>query len=146
MKDEGTVISIEDDFARVEVACLEECQGCSASSLCIGAKNDKGLLSVKNPVHAKAGDCVLLAIPESRYSKALILIFGALLIATLAGMGLGYLFSPFLPLSSSGSSFVGVFLSVTFAGAWLSKRFKKVNIESLYPEITEILSKGGSHG
>ncbi len=146
MKDKGTVVSTKSDFARVEVACLEACQGCSARSLCIGQKNAKSLLSVRNPLQAKEGDRVLIAIPESRYSKALILFFGVLLFATLAGMGVGYLFSRIIPLSSSESSVGGVFLGVAFAGAWLSKRFKKVNNTFLYPEIIEIIHEGDIHG
>lgn len=147
MKDKGTVVSTENNFARVEVACLEACQGCAASSLCIGQKNAKGLLSVKNPLQAKTGDRVLISIPESRYSKALILLFGVLLSATLAGMALGYFVSPFLPMSKSESSILGVILGIMLAGIFLSLRFKKINNEFLYPEITEILyNKGGSYG
>ncbi len=147
MKDKGTVISTESHFARVEVACLEACQGCAASSLCIGQKNAKGLLSVRNPLHAKTGDRVLISIPETRYSKALIFLFGVLLSATLAGMALGYFVSPFLPIPKSGSTIIGVFFGITLAGIFLSLRFKKINNEFLYPEITEILyNKGGSYG
>jgi positive regulator of sigma E activity len=146
MKDKGIVISTDDNYACVEVACLEVCQGCSASSLCIGQKNANGLISVKNPLRAKTGDRVLIAIPESSYSNALILLFGVLLFALLVGMGLGYLVSPVLPLSSSESSFFGIALSVVLAGIGLSRRFKRINNKSLYPEITEILNKGGSYG
>lgn len=143
MKDKGKVISTEGEFARVEVACLEACQGCAARSLCIGHTNTKGLLSVRNPLQAKEGDVVLIAIPEARYSKALILFFGVLICAALAGMGLGYFFSLIFPLFSSESSVAGVFFGVAIAGFWLFKRFKKVNNKSLYPEITAIMPKGG---
>jgi positive regulator of sigma E activity len=146
MKDKGIVVYTDNDFARVEVSCLEACHGCSASSLCIGQKNATGLLSVRNPLNAKTGDRVQIAIPESRYSNALILLFGVLLFAILAGMGLGYLLSPVLPLSSSGSSLLGLALGVVFAGIGLSHRFKSINNNSLYPEIIEILNKGGSYG
>jgi positive regulator of sigma E activity len=147
MTDKGIVVSTEKHFARVEVSCLATCQGCTASSLCFGQKNAKGLLSVRNALHAKTGDRVLISIPESRYSKALILLFGVLLAATLAGMGMGTLVSPLLPMSKSGSSILGVFLGITLAGIFLSLRFKKINNTFLYPEITEILShQGGSYG
>ena len=146
MRDKGTVISTEDNYARVEVSCLDACHGCSASILCIGEKNAKGLLSVKNPLKAKTGDCVQISIPESHYSKALILLFGVLLFAILMGMGLGYLISPILPLSSSEGSVLGIALGVVLAGIGLSIRFKRIDNKSLYPEIIEILNKGGSYG
>jgi hypothetical protein len=114
--------------------------------LCIGPKNSGGLLSVRNPIHAKTGDQVLIAIPESRYSRALALIFGVLLFATLAGLGLGYVVSAVLPLSASETSILGVFLGIALAGAFLSLRFRKINNKFLYPEITEILYKGGNYG
>jgi len=128
------------------VACLEACQGCSASSLCIGQKNAIGLLSVRNPLKAKTGDRVLIAIPESSYSKALIFLFGVLLLSILVGMGVGYIISPVLPLSSSESSVLGIALGVVLAGIGLSFRFRRINNNSLYPEIIEILNKGGSYG
>ena len=146
MKDKGTVVSTDDSFARVEVECLEACQGCSASSLCVGQKNAKGLLSVRNPLHAKSGDLVLISIPESHYSRALILLFGTLLIATLSGLGLGCLISPVLSMPMSGSSILGVLLGIAIAGVFLSLRFRKINNEFLYPEIIEILYKGGNYG
>jgi positive regulator of sigma E activity len=146
MRDKGIVVATDNRFARVAVTCLEACQGCSASSLCIGRKNATGLLSVRNPLHAKEGDDVLISIPESRYSKALILLFGVLLFATLAGMGLGYLISPVLSLSKSDSSIMGVVLGIALAGVFLFLRFHKIENELLYPEITKILNKGGSYG
>jgi len=145
MKDKGMVLSTENTLARVRVACLEACQGCPANSLCIGPKNATGILSVKNPIHAKAGDRVLISIPELSYSKALILLFGALLLAAVAGMGLGYWMTPFLPLSSSVSSLLGTLLGIVLAGTLLALRFKKITNESLYPEIIEILHKGDSY-
>lgn len=145
MKDRGTVVSTKDNTARVEVNCLEACQGCAASSLCIGQKNATGLLSVRNPVRAQVGDRVRIAIPEANYNKALIFLFGVLLLAILIGMGVGYVISPVLPLSSLESSIFGIVLGVMLSGIALSIRFKKLNDKSLYPEIIEILDKGGCY-
>lgn len=145
MKDRGIVVSTDNRFARVEVACLEACQECSTKSLCIGQKDSKGLLSVKNPLDAKTGDHVLIEIPDS-YSKALIVIFGVLLLAILAGMGLGFLASLVLPVSPSSASLIGLLLGIACAIALLSLRFKRGVNTSLYPEIIEILHQGGHYG
>ena len=97
MKDNGLVVSINKDLAHVEVKCLEACRDCSARSLCVGQKQAKGLLAVKNPLNAGPGDKVQIEVPDTNYSKALILLFGTLLIVALIGMAAGYLLSFLLP-------------------------------------------------
>ncbi len=147
MKDKGFVISTKNDLAQVEVHCLiESCGSCSAQSLCTGKDKDKGLLAVKNPLKACAGDEVEIEIPETKYNRVLILLFGILLISALLGMGAGYLLSSFLPLSSPASSFLGLLLAVIGAGGILFRHFRKNLTNQLYPVIINILKKGDCHG
>ena len=86
MTDSGLVLTTAGGLAEVEVACFEGCHECGARSLCIGSKKNTGRLSVKNPLHALPGDEVKIHIPESRYSQALIKLFGGLLACILLGM------------------------------------------------------------
>jgi positive regulator of sigma E activity len=142
MKDKGVVISADKDFARVQVDCLSGCKDCSAHTLCIGEKNMSGLLSVRNPVGAGQGDKVSISVPESQYSRALIVTFGSLLLAILAGGGAGYALGPHFPLDSAVSGALGLLFALVFTSLWLSRYFKKVNRSALYPIITEIIQKG----
>jgi len=147
MKDKGLVIATKDDLAQVEVQCLiEACGSCSARSLCTGQDKSKGLLEVQNPLKACAGDEVEIDIPETKYNQALILLFGSLLIAGLLGMGAGYLLSPFLPLSSSAASFLGLLVAVVGTGGVLFRHFRRKLKNQLYPVIINILRKGDCHG
>jgi positive regulator of sigma E activity len=147
MKDKGLVISTKDDLAQVEVQCLiESCGSCSAKSLCTGQDQAKGFLAVKNPLKACVGDKVEIDIPETKYNQVLILLFGALLIAALLGMGAGYLLSSFLPLSSSAASLLGLLLAVIGAGGILNRHFRRTLKDQLYPVIINILKKGDCHG
>jgi positive regulator of sigma E activity len=147
MKDKGLVVSTKDDLAQVEVQCLiESCGSCSAKSLCTGQDKAKGLLAVKNPLKACAGDRVAIEIPETKYNQVLILLFGSLLIAALLGMGAGYLLSSFLPLSSSAASLLGLLLAVIGAGGILYRHFRRKFKDQLYPVIINILKKGAFHG
>ena len=98
MRDSGRVLRTQDKFAEVEVSCLEACQGCSAKALCIGQSHQKGILSVKNPLHALPGDQVSLDIPEEKYARSLILFFGTLLAGSLLGLAAGSLSSGFFSL------------------------------------------------
>ncbi len=144
MKDKGRVVSTKDDQAQVEVVCLtDSCQKCSARNLCAGNNQSKGLLTVKNPLNACAGDEVEIEIPDTKYNMALILLFGSLLAASLLGMGAGYVLSPLLPLSSQETSFFGLLLFLVIAGILLWRHFHKKNKAHLYPVIIDIIKNEG---
>ena len=146
MTDKGLVLAVERNLAQVEVRCFEGCDACAVRSLCIGHKQTKGRLSVRNSLGAKPGDKVAIEIPEGHYSKALALLFAGLLLAMLAGMGGGYLMSFFLPLSSLPAIISGVFAGLIIGGFVLSRIFQRKNEQKLYPEIINILKKGDRYG
>jgi positive regulator of sigma E activity len=142
MRDRGLVVDTKEDMAKVEVQCFTEtCQKCSAQSLCISKNQSKGLLAARNPLQANPGDEVEIEIPDTKYSKSLILLFGVLLAASLLGIGLGSLLSPLLPLSSSAASLVGLFSALLLASIFISRYFRAKNKISLYPVIIDIIKK-----
>jgi len=147
MKDKGLVISIDRDLAEVEVECIvSACRDCSAHTLCIGRKQDKGHLSVKNPVEACPGDQVFIEVPEEKYSRALIYLFGILLASSLLGFGLGALIAALIRISSSAAGASGLFIGLTLGGIGAYFLFRKHNRKYLYPIITDIIKKGDCHG
>jgi len=142
MKDKGWVVSTKDNLAQIEVVCLtDSCQKCSAHNICAGNNQSKGLLTVKNPLNASSGDEVEIEIPDTKYNIALILLFGSLLVASLLGMGVGYVLSPLFPLSSQETSFFGLLLFLILAGIILWRHFQKKNKAHLYPVIIDIIKK-----
>ncbi|MGD2246415.1 MAG: SoxR reducing system RseC family protein [Candidatus Aminicenantes bacterium] len=146
MKDKGRVIATQNGLAQVEVQCLiESCGNCSARSLCTGQEKATPRLDVQNPLNARVGDEVEIEIPETKYSQALILLFGSLLIALLLGMGGGYFLSFLLPLSTSAASILGLTLAVIISGAFLYRYFRRRLKNQLYPVITDIINKGGGY-
>lgn len=145
MKDNGWVLSSKDRFAQVEVHCLSSCQSCAAQSLCQRGQSSKGVLTALNPVHAHPGDEVQISVPESNYSRSLIVIFGSLLLSALGGLFVGYAFATFLPLSSSLTSLGGLFLGILLAGLRIAHYLRR-NQQYLYPKIIEIIKKGAHHG
>jgi len=147
MKDNGIVVSTKEEMAKVEVDCfVESCQNCRARSLCIGQNQSRGLIVVKNSLHATPGDKVEIEIPETRYNKVLILLFGSLLTAALLGLAAGYFSSSLLPLSPSQSSLLGLLLGIILAGWGLFRFFRKKNDQDLYPVVIDIIKKGDKHG
>lgn len=146
MTDNGLVITTRKNIAEVEVNCFDGCHDCTARSLCIGNKQNKGRLSVKNPLDAMPGDKVKIQIPEDRYSQALIILFGGLLLALLLGMGGGYLMSLLFTFPSSLASFIGLAAGLIFGGLVLSRVFRRKNKEQLYPVIVDIIKRGDCYG
>jgi positive regulator of sigma E activity len=146
MTDNGLVITTENNFAEVEVSCFDGCHDCTARSLCVGNKKNKGRLSVKNPIHALPGDEVKIQIPEDNYSRALILLFGGLLAAILLGMGGGYTLASVFSVSSSLTGFIGLVTGLVFGGFILSRIFRQKNKKQLYPVIIDIIKKGDCYG
>lgn len=147
MRDKGFVVNAKEDMAQVEVQCFTDlCQKCSAQSLCIGQNKSKGLLMVRNPLRASPGDEVEVEVPDTKYSRYLILLFGSLLVAALVGLGLGSILSPLLPLSSSLASLIGLVCALIIAGIFLSRYFRAKNKAAIYPVIIDIIKKGGRHG
>ncbi len=146
MKDKGLVVSSSGDLAKVAVSCLvSSCQGCSARNLCGGKEKDQGILMARNPVQAVPGDKVLLEIPDQSYNKAIISLFGGLLLASVAGAGVGYLVGHIFSIPPSGISLAGLCFFLAASGLWFGHRFRKKN-RDLFPVIIDISSKGASHG
>lgn len=146
MTDEGLVVSTQNDLAEVQVDCFEGCHDCSARSLCIGNNQNKGRVSVKNPVHAMPGDEVKIRIPEEAYSRALILFFGVLISAIFFGMGGGYLWALVFSLPSFPAVFIGLVCGLAAGGFILARIFRQKNKDQLYPVIVAIMKKGDSYG
>lgn len=146
MIDKGIVLSTKKDLAKIEVNCLSVCHDCSAHALCIGNSRSRGLLSVKNPLCAFPGDLVSIEVPEEKYSRSLILLFGGLLASALLGLVLGYLMSVFIVVSAEPAALVGTLTGLLTGILVLFKYFQNENKRNLYPFITEIIKKGARHG
>lgn len=146
MNDKGLVINSSGTQAKVAVDCLSSaCHDCSARSLCSGKEKNLGILTASNPIHASIGDEVIIEIPDHAYNRTLISLFGGLLLAVIAGTGIGYVVGNIFSFSISESSLAGLLLFLITFGYYFGKRIKKKNRE-LFPVITDILRKGASHG
>jgi len=147
MKDSGVVLKTKEDLAVVKVECLvETCSHCQVKSLCTGSSLPSGQLTVKNPLKAMPGDKVKLEIPESKYNKALILIFASLITACLLGLATGYLLSLWLALPSQKASLITFFIFIILASLALYLYFRQRNKILFYPVITDIITKGDFNG
>lgn len=146
MKDNGTVVRVQNGLAWVEVSPQVACCECSARGLCAAKQDKEGKLAVRNPVGAGPGDEVEIEVPETDYSRTLIAIFGSLLVTSLAGLVLGYVFSPFRSLAPGANGVIGLFAGVVIGALAVHRRFRAGRRDAGWPVITAILKKGGLHG
>lgn len=141
MKEPALLVSTQESLARVKVKQKDFCDTCSARSLCVGQKQKDGTIVVFNPLSAKEGDLVTIEIPESRYTRELIIVFGVLLGASLLGLLIGYISSFLLLFHSLYTSFIGFFSGLVLGGFFLLYYFRHKKENKLYPVIVEIVKK-----
>jgi len=144
IEETGVVKGIEGNMARVIVQRRGECEKCAATSICepIGGMEIEAL----NPIHAKVGQTVKVAIRPAAYLKGSIIVYGLPLIALIVGAIFGeniakaYLkgLSPDIVATVSGFAF----LLITFIiiRIWSKKAETKLEYK---PVIEEIVNTGG---
>ena len=146
MKDRGTVVRIQDGLAWVKVSPQIACCECSARALCSAKQDKEGKLAVRNPVGARAGDEVEIEVPETDYSRSLIVIFGSLLAASLAGLAIGYSLSPIRNWEPGANGFVGLLAGLAIGALVIHRHFRAGRRDAGWPTITFIFKKGEFHG
>lgn len=146
MRDNATVIRVQDGLAWVRVAPKVVCGECSARALCSAKQDKEGRLAVRNPVEARPGDEVEIDVPETDYSRALSAIFGLLLIASLAGLAVGYILVPVRSLTPGINGVIGLLAGLGLGGLAVHRRYRSGKHDAGWPVIIAVLNKGGSHG
>lgn len=146
MKDSATVVRVQNGLAWVKVTPKVACCECSARALCTAKQDGEGKLAVRNTVGARPGDEVEIEVPETDYSRALSVIFGFLLIASLAGLAVGYILSPISSLAPGENGLIGLLAGLGLSGLAIHRRYRAGKRYAGWPVIVEILKKGGFHG
>jgi positive regulator of sigma E activity len=146
MKDNATVLRVQDGLAWVKVTPKVACCECSARTFCSAKQDLEGKLAVRNPVDARPGDEVEIDVPETDYSRALSTIFGFLLIASLAGLALGYILHPVRNLEPGINGFIGLAAGLGLGGLAVHRRYRSWKRDTGWPVIIAVLKKGGFHG
>ena len=92
IEEEGIVVEIDGDFAKVAIVSKSACEKCSASSMC-HPPGDGEYLEASNPLGAKKGQKVKVALAPQVYLKASIILYGipmaAFITAAILGKNLG---------------------------------------------------------
>jgi len=134
MEEEGRIIKIEGDLARVEVERKSACRACGLCSL---RRGNTMIAEVENTIGAKVGERVKIEIPASVVLKGAFLFFYIPLIALILGILLEIKLTNF----PTGGLTLGLsFFILSFVFSWLYNR--KTKAKNLYrSRITRIINK-----
>ncbi|MBN2027670.1 MAG: SoxR reducing system RseC family protein [Actinobacteria bacterium] len=111
-REEGTVVEVSGDTARVLLRRSRLCEGCG--SCCVLVDDKTMLAEAENGLGAKQGDRVLVDLPKGASIRAAYILYGIPLLAFLVGLGLGSLLG-----SAVSGGGVAVIMGLVFAFAFL---------------------------
>jgi positive regulator of sigma E activity len=75
IEEEGIVVEVHGDTARVAVLAKSACEKCAASGVCHPGGDDS-LMEVSNPLHAQKGQKVKVVLAPQVFLKSQIILFG----------------------------------------------------------------------
>lgn len=85
IEEEGIVVEVSGDAAKVALLKKSACEKCAASGVCHPGEGDQDLMEVLNPLDAKKGQKVKVAIAPQVYLKASLILYGIPLTSLVGG-------------------------------------------------------------
>ncbi|HWR71847.1 MAG TPA: SoxR reducing system RseC family protein [Nitrospirota bacterium] len=76
IEEEGIVAEVSGDVAKVAILKKSACEQCAASGVCHPGEGDQDLMEALNPLDAKKGQKVKVAIAPQIYLKASLILYG----------------------------------------------------------------------
>lgn len=124
MQEEGRIIKVEGNRAKVALAPKEACQSCK---LCHAGRQGEMIIQVENPIGARVGDQVKLEIEAEEVLRSAFLLYGFPLLGLLIGFLVGGVVISSEP-GIIGGGLTG--LGLAFLGLYLyDKRLEKLGRE-----------------
>jgi len=134
LKEHGTVIKVEGDFALVEFRRDNECSRCG---LCQSSPGDPAAMLCRNPLHAVAGDTVKVETGSVQLLRGSAIIYLLPLLIMFIGYALGRRISEDIGVCSSILALILTFAAIR----WYSLRYGM----PLASEITEVIEPWRSY-
>ena len=143
IEEEGVVVSVRGNMARVRTQRSATCESCGGISFCELESQGRAEVEALNPVNARVGDRVRIAIRPQVFLRGSMLLYGVPLMALLVGAILGKLLAQiWLPGDDPDLWALG-FALLSLAGAYgFMRRYnERLRRDAAYrPVVTEILS------
>ncbi len=133
--EEGIVVEIQGDLAKVKAMRHGDCKNCGACP-----SDDATVLMVRNPIEAKPGQKVSFEMKQDNMLKAAFVVYILPLVAIFIGVGLGYYVSLYTGLNEILCQILGVGISIAISVIAIKKydTLTAKNINSL-PVIKNIM-------
>lgn len=87
MEEEGTVVEVNGDVAKIAILKKSACESCAAAGVC--HPGDQELMEADNPIAAKKGQRVKVVVAPQVYLKASIVLYGVPMAALAGGAIVG---------------------------------------------------------
>ena len=141
IEEEGIVAEIEGGIAKVAILKKSACESCAASGTC--HPGDQEYMEASNPLGAKKGQKVKVALAPQIFLKASIILYGipvtAFIAAAIIGKKLGLRYG--MAANSDLWAFIAGMVSMVVSFVFIRRYNKKVEkTEEYKPVIVEILS------
>ena len=85
IEEEGIVVEASGDGAKVAILKKSACEKCAASGVCHPGEGDQDLMEALNPLNAKKGQKVKVAIAPQIYLKASLILYGIPMVSLVGG-------------------------------------------------------------
>lgn len=133
--EEGIVVEIQGDLAKVKAMRHGDCKNCGACP-----SDDATVLMVRNPIDAKPGQKVSFEMKQDNMLKAAFVVYILPLVAIFIGVGLGYYVSRYTRFNEIICQILGVGISIVISVIAIKKydTLTAKNVNSL-PVIKNIM-------
>jgi sigma-E factor negative regulatory protein RseC len=140
IEEEGIVVEVAGDIAKVAITKKSACEKCSASGVCHPGEQE--YMEASNPLGAKKGQKVKVVLAPQVYLKASIILYGipmaVFVAAAIAGKNLGLRYGT--ESTSDLWAFIAGMVSMVVSFLFIRMYNKKVETTEQYkPMIVEIL-------
>lgn len=89
IEEEGIVVDVQGDSAKVAILKKSACEKCAASGVCHPGEGEDSSMTALNPLGAKKGQKVKVAVAPQVYLKAAIILYGIPMAVFIAAAILG---------------------------------------------------------
>lgn len=139
-EEQGEVIEITGNLARVRVRRGSKCGSCASEHMCGMVSKDETVMTAVNPVGASKGQTVCLSFKVESQVRASFVLYLIPVMALVAGALIGYRFQFLGDKEISGAAFSLLFVALAFLGIKYYTHIKYAKDQSYIPTITKVVA------
>ncbi|MDO9462404.1 MAG: SoxR reducing system RseC family protein [Deltaproteobacteria bacterium] len=139
-EEEGEVIAVEGNQAKIRVRRSQTCDSCSSSSSCGWFGKDEMVLTALNSAGASKGQKVRVSFKVEGQVKASFILYLIPVVGLVTGALIGYSFQFLGDKEISAAVFSLLFVALTFLGIKYYTHIRYAKDQSYIPKITKVVA------